>query len=123
MQSSLFAHTRWWLLHHNSHKCSDDKRSWLLADCGNAPILAEHKPWDNTMGYPTVLGVTRVTDLTLANWGGTTACPGDASGVGTQQRFSFGNHPVAPDAFHPHFFSKVRTPGELVRQGMELGAM
>jgi hypothetical protein len=69
----------------------------------------DKKPWDHVHGYQTVLGNMRVSGLTLADFGGATACPAAADG-GT---FAIGNHPVAPDAFHPHFFKQVGewTPG------------
>lgn len=61
------------------------------------------KPWDHTHAYHSILGNMRVSGVTLANFEGPAACGSiPASGA-----FALSNHPHAPDAFHPHFFSNV----------------
>ncbi|KAG2432951.1 hypothetical protein HXX76_008679 [Chlamydomonas incerta] len=58
----------------------------------------EQKPWDGLKGYQTIHGIMRVYGTTFANWAGASACPGSA-----QAAYAIGNHPKAPDAFHPHY--------------------
>lgn len=64
-----------------------------------AVATTEHKPWDEIHGYHTIQGNMRVSGVTFANFPG--------AGVCGQGSFAIGNHHFAPDAFHPHFFSKV----------------
>lgn len=60
----------------------------------------EHKPWDHVHGYATVLGSMFVTGTTFADFRGSNVsdCKLAAHAIG--------NHELAPDAFHPHFFSQ-----------------
>lgn len=67
-------------------------------------LFTEMKPWDHIHGYHSILGNMRVAGVTLADFEGAAACSSSpASGA-----FALSNHPHAPDAFHPHFFSNVR---------------
>ena len=61
----------------------------------------EFKPWDEG-GIPTVLGKATVTGVTVADFLGPNGCGGSNTGT-----YALVNHPGAPDAFHPHFFSRM----------------
>lgn len=56
----------------------------------------------------------RTANLSLVNWGGTAAC---GSGTAAQPRYALSNLPMAPDAFHPHFFRGVGGGGLCSRGG------
>ncbi|PNH07097.1 Fibrocystin-L [Tetrabaena socialis] len=59
----------------------------------------EQKPWDGLKGYQTILGVMYINRTTFAGFQGPAACGG------SQGAYAIGNHPKAPDAFHPHYFN------------------
>ena len=55
-----------------------------------------------------VLGRMNVSDVTIADFLGPAGCGGPGAGT-----FAIANHPGAPEAFHPHYFSRmnvVNTP-------------
>jgi len=62
------------------------------------------KPYDHTHGYASILGNTRVSDLTLANFEGPSACGSAPDGP----VYALSNHLNAPDASHPLFLKQVR---------------
>eukprot|EP00798_Chlamydomonas_sp_ICE-L_P008885 gene8886-3764_t len=59
----------------------------------------EKKPWDSAMSYPTVGGILRSVGSTFADSMGPSGCG--------QGSFAIGPHQRAPDAGHPHWFSKA----------------
>ncbi|GIL42086.1 hypothetical protein Vafri_130 [Volvox africanus] len=60
-------------------------------------------PWDAVQGYGLVYGHTNISNVTVADFGGSGGCGGG--------EFAFANNPAAPDAFHPHYFSGIRVMG------------
>ncbi|GFR40478.1 hypothetical protein Agub_g1045 [Astrephomene gubernaculifera] len=60
----------------------------------------EAQPWDEPTGYALVHGNFNITGVTLADFPGPNGCGGTTAGA-----YALANHPAAPDAFHPHFFS------------------
>ncbi|KXZ43941.1 hypothetical protein GPECTOR_77g37 [Gonium pectorale] len=62
----------------------------------------EVKPWDKPKSYSIAHGMMNISGVTLADYYGPAGCGG--ADVGT---YAFANHPYAPDAGYPHFFSRM----------------
>ncbi|KXZ54727.1 hypothetical protein GPECTOR_4g796 [Gonium pectorale] len=62
----------------------------------------EKKPYDKPMGYSVVHGYFNISGVTLADFYGPTGCGGGSAGT-----YALANHPMAPEAFYPHFFSRM----------------
>ncbi|KXZ49223.1 hypothetical protein GPECTOR_22g814 [Gonium pectorale] len=63
----------------------------------------ETEAYDKPTMYSAVHGRFDISGVTVADFLGPAGCNGD-SGAGS---YAFANHPEAPDAFHPHFFSQM----------------
>jgi hypothetical protein len=71
------------------------------------PLAGAELTWPHA-ALSSLQGVMRVTNATFASFKGAAGCGGAAGGT-----WAMGNHPVAPDAFHPHFLARstlVDTP-------------
>ncbi|EFJ47177.1 hypothetical protein VOLCADRAFT_92355 [Volvox carteri f. nagariensis] len=75
----------------------------------------EKKPYDKPMGYSLIHGMFNISGITLADFLGPAGCGGSQSGT-----YALANQPKAPEAFYPHYFSKinVQNVGIGVSQGM-----
>ncbi|GIL91678.1 hypothetical protein Vretimale_9535 [Volvox reticuliferus] len=75
----------------------------------------EKKPYDKPMGYSLIHGMFNISSITLADFLGPAGCGGSQAGT-----YALANHPKAPEAFYPHYFSNisVRNIGIGVSQGM-----
>ncbi|EFJ47178.1 hypothetical protein VOLCADRAFT_92358 [Volvox carteri f. nagariensis] len=75
----------------------------------------EKKPFDKPMGYSLIHGMFNISGITLADFLGPAGCGGSQSGT-----YALANQPKAPEAFYPHYFSKINVQNVStgVNQGM-----
>ncbi|GIL91633.1 hypothetical protein Vretifemale_19242 [Volvox reticuliferus] len=74
----------------------------------------EKKPYDKPMGYSLIHGMFNISSITLADFLGPAGCGGSQAGT-----YALANHPKAPEAFYPHYFSNINVRN--IRIGVSQG--